>query len=458
MRLASAHSAPGDDSIHTTVRRRLFAGAAALTTVIGAVLVPTAAFGAGPLSVTGTKVSSSTLPPDGGTLTVSATPSVTSTCSVVVNPTQPDVPAGASCHAGVAYSTKVPFSANTSTSVRAFSVEVKACANGSCTTSPPVTVTQWAYKLTFTSTSAPWGTPTSISCPTSAFCAATDGTSYVYFQQRKVYRRVLLQQGRLLLDVACSSPTLCIAGDLNGDGFVWNGKSWKRSITGTSAVSYSAVHTSASPGGILAVLYVRKSGAGFQNSAYRDFKTDDRGPFTFTTPGLVSAVSCPDGATTCNAVDSMGYFTTFAGTTAASSELLYAPAGPTTPNELTTLSCPSSTDCITGGSAGVIFRRQRRIKETKGETALSSKSTVTGLSCANDSFCFVGSSSGSTTFAIADGDVNNDGIPDVVFTSLAKDPVTPLVISAVPGPTTALPVLIAAGKSKDMTGHVTLLK
>jgi len=429
-------------------RRSLLAAVAATAASLSLVAPAAFATGSGP-TVTGVSTSTKTLTPNGGAVLVSATSSGNATCSVVITPTQPGVPAGAACAAGVKISVPVFFTSNTTNAPISFKVTVKACSSGTCVSGAPVTVTEWAYKITFSGVSAQWGTPTSASCPTTSFCMVTDGSSYVYEHSGSTFRRVVLQQGRLIDAVACATTTMCVAGDINGDGFTWNGTSWRKNVT-IQILNATEVIATANSSRKAMLTWINDTAAGSapRNRALIFNGTTWSAPLDFTTPGTTTSVSClpslPAAPSTCFAVDNKGYLTTLGGAGGSTSTPVLTTGG------LYAISCSVNT-CVTGGDGGYV-RKFRPGRPTYGNITFASKARVTGASCNSDSSCWVRVGS---SIAIT-GDVNRDGYPDLVAMSSAKDPLTgAIIVVCVPGNSAQMTVV---GKSKDMTGHVTLIK
>jgi len=426
--------------------------AAIAVSSLGMVLVPSAFAGAASLTVTTPVSSSSTVEPSGGTITVSVTSSVTATCTAkAFNRDNPNVPSDTvTCAAGAKVMIPLLLPGNTTTAVQSYKVSVTACAKGVCVTSSAITVTQWAYKLTISATAAPWGTPKSVSCPSASFCMVADSSSYVYTRSGTTYKRVVLQQGRLIDAVACVSTTQCIAGDINGDGFTYDGTKWRVDdglLTDSNAVTLIGA---ISPGRKDMLQWVNSTASGsttHSNVAELFNGTSFLPAIHYNTPGVVTGVSCPLSTTQCYAVDNKGFLTTFGGSTGTTSASMSSSGTP-----LTSISCSSSSSCVVGGNGG-FARTFRPGRPTYGNINLSTKSNIIGVSCPTDTMCFLNSSAAVT---IAGGDLNGDGYPDLVATSSTKNPTTgAIIVVCVPGSTA---VAMMVGNHKDMTGHITLIR
>lgn len=432
--------------------RALAVVGAVMMSSLGMALAPTSFASAATLTVSTPVASAGSLPPSGGAITLLVTSSVTATCSAsAVAPTQPDVPGSAvTCTAGVAVKVPLLLPGNPTTAPLSYKVSVQACAIGSCVDSTAVTVAEWAYKLTITPTSAPWGAPTSVSCPTVSFCMVADGSSYVYTTSGKTYRRVLLQQGRLIDAVACASSTQCIAGDIDGDAYVFSGTKWRVDDGLYKDANAVALIGAVSPGRKSMLQWVNAAASGsssHSNGAVLFNGTSFLPAIQYNTPGVVTGVSCPVATTECYAVDDEGYLTSFGGSSGPVSTLVSTIGTP-----LTSISCSSSVSCVVGGDAGFV-RTFRPGRPTFGTVRLSSTTNVIGVSCPTNTVCFVNSG---TTVTIASGDLDGDGDPDLVATSSARNPTSSrLLVADVPGVTTYAQMV---GNHKDITGHVTLIR
>ena len=431
----------------TRLRLTATVGACAIALVASDVAATTFA-GATTLAVNAISASRSTLPPQGGALSVSATPTMNAKCSLVVSPPGPVIPAPVDCKAGVKVTIPLFFSGNTAARRDPYKNFMQACANGTCVKSVAVVVVQWGIGVTLASSVGPWAKPTSASCPTATFCAVADGSSYVVTGAKSKYRRVLLQQGRLIQSVSCSSPTFCVAGDLVGDGFTWNGLTWKKTTTQTFSAPAVSVFASAASQRKAGMLWVQDAGGGAFSDKVLVFNGTSWGsPITVATPGTPRSISCVGSLPECFVVDSKGALTSFGGPLPPSSFALSS-----TGAALNSVSCPSANSCAAGGDGGFLVRKLTG-RTTFQPITLSSAKPIIGVSCSTDTLCFV-STSASVTIAI--GDLNRDGLPDIVACSSAPQPFAgSVVISAVPG---VAGQIVSFGKGKEAAGHVTLYK
>ncbi|MHA3704375.1 hypothetical protein ACXR2U_19555 [Jatrophihabitans sp. YIM 134969] len=198
-------------------------------------------------------------------------------------------------------------------------------------------------------TSFRWGSPTKIdndgtglsdvSCPTATFCAAGDAHN-VAFWDGTSWGEPLVANQQSLQSLVCTSPSFCVAGDLQGDVVVWDGTSW-------SAARHVSVN----------------NGIG----------------------GYIDALQCPD-ATTCIAVDNSGRaFTSHDGfrtfTTSASANM----GG-------LKVSCPTATFCAAGDYDGRVAIFDGTVWSPPLQTAFN---YISDVSCASATFCTAVSESGS---------------------------------------------------------------
>jgi hypothetical protein len=418
-------------------------------------VVPVVDAGAATLTVTGIAASKLTLPPDGGSVTISATPSGDAQCSVVVSPTGATVPPPVACKKGVKVSFKIFVPPNTTARKDPYKSFVRACSNGTCVQSATVTVNQWAYAISTTAATAPWGAPTSISCPAVSFCGITDGSSYVTTGRAGKYRRVLLQQGRIVEDALCTSPTSCSAADLSGDIFTFNGTSWKKAKTITGLSSPATLIGRLTPSRKAMYTWIEASfdGRPPANVYVTGTATTWSTPKSFSSAGKVTSIACPPTLATCIAVDDLGNWIVFGGS-AAPVTLHGAPTG----DGFTTIACGSASMCMGGGGgggAGGFLARRMPGRATFASITL--EAAISHDACLTTTMCVVESpTSTGQLLSVAVGDLNKDGIPDIVICSAKSVPAaSSAVLTSTTGTT---PTFMAAAKQKEFTGHVTLIK
>jgi glycosyl hydrolase family 113 len=176
------------------------------------------------------------------------------------------------------------------------------------------------------------GHPTSVSCPTSSFCAEVDLGGDVLTETAGIWSAPTHIDQAGLVSVSCASTTLCLAVDEVGDALIYDGSTW-------------------------------------------DGSRVDSVP--------MSSVSCITGSATCVAVDVAGRAFTFsAGTWSAPSQVATSP--------LTAVSCATTSYCVAvddGGSA-------HTYTGTWSSTSLGT-SSLTSVACATTSLCVAGDDAGS---------------------------------------------------------------
>ena len=131
------------------------------------------------------------------------------------------------------------------------------------------------------------GTPTGLSCPTAAFCAAVDAAGQALFFHGQSWSSPAPVDGQGgLTDVSCSSSTACVAVDSQGDATVWNGSTWS-ARTEVLGVSGPNGHVSCVPATFVCVATAGHVVATFNGSTWSPTTTLDTGA------GSLTSVSCP---------------------------------------------------------------------------------------------------------------------------------------------------------------------
>ena len=171
----------------------------------------------------------------------------------------------------------------------------------------------------------------SVSCPSSTFCAAVDDANgYAFTWNGSVWsaaQQVDPNQG--LVSVSCSSPTFCVAVDLAGSAVTWDGSTW-------------STPASIDPGAEL------------------------------------SSVSCT-GPTFCVAVDYSGNALTWNGS------VWSAPVSIDPGQGLYSLSCPSTTFCVAGDNSGNALTWNG--SSWSAPVSIDPGQAVSSVSCTSASFC-----------------------------------------------------------------------
>jgi hypothetical protein len=232
-----------------------------------------------------------------------------------------------------------------------------------------------------------------VSCASSSFCAAVDGSGYITMRNGHAWARPVHVDttGDGLNSVSCPTVSFCVAVDAGGYETTFSGGRWSPMHDLDDQLYFESVSCH-SPSFCVAV-----GDFGTPNSQALTFDGQ-----TWSTPqtiddsaGTVTGVSCP-AASSCVAVDDAGNALTLDNGTWS------APAGIDSADTLDNVSCPSPSFCASNG---------RQIRPSGPEGALTFNGTrwsapaaidgaaldqtcvnsmvspCTGLSCATASFC-----------------------------------------------------------------------
>src|ERR1035437_3715842 len=179
----------------------------------------------------------------------------------------------------------------------------------------------------------------SISCPTTTFCAAVDGTSSVYIDNNGTWSGPTTLGTGLVNGVSCTAASFCVAVDSRGSVYVYDGSAWTERDT-VSAHSFTAI-SCVTPSFCIAV---DNYGAAFLYSGGNSW-----GIWTYADgTTAINSVSCPT-ISFCMATDVSGGVLTYDGSSWSSPYTMEAG------RNLTALSCGSSSYCIAGDTVGDYF-------------------------------------------------------------------------------------------------------
>jgi hypothetical protein len=316
------------------------------------------------------------LPAAGGHAVLGVTVQRSATCAFSVTPAVSGFPVTEPCPAGSAehaISVPVTLPALTGTAARKYTVTVTVTGPGGTTKSAAAETVWPAPKWSAPqAVDAPGGTLGPVSCVKATFCMALDSfDGYApTFNGKSWSAPVKVEQGPVpdtgyIMTLSCATTTFCVAADLGGNAFTYNGTSWTDSSTGISASDVSC----ASPAFCVAIssseatVYNGTSWSAptvvsdnnplvsvscptasfclavdvFGNSyAYVDSQWGAKTPFD-TAAGDVSQVSCAS-ASLCVAIDQDDQAAVYTGTWAAPARL--------SSQGLDSVSCPSATFCL----------------------------------------------------------------------------------------------------------------
>lgn len=220
------------------------------------------------------------------------------------------------------------------------------------------------------------GHPTSISCPTAAFCAEVDLGGDVLTETSGTWSAPLNIDQAGLVSISCTSATFCLALDQLGDAFSFDGTTWTESLA-VDSVPMTSV--SCAPGTATCVA-VDVAGNSLTYSS---------GTWSGPTPVKaypLTEVSCAS-VSFCVAVDVAGYAHTFNGT--------WGPAHSLGTSTLTSVACASSTFCVVGSDTGRLYSDASGVWSSQSGVLAGGAISV---SCASTSRC------------LAIGDVTSAGI------------------------------------------------
>jgi hypothetical protein len=176
------------------------------------------------------------------------------------------------------------------------------------------------------------GHPSSISCPTPAFCVVVDRGGDVTTESAGTWSPPIHLGDGGLVAVSCATATSCVSVDGQGDAFTYDGASWNE-----------AAHVDAVP---------------------------------------LTAVSCAPGTTTCVAVDVAGnVLTEVAGSWSAPVHVASSP--------FTAVSCPAPGGCVAGDAGGAAYTQHA----TGWSVQRLGSAGLTALACTT-SACVAGDDTG----------------------------------------------------------------
>jgi hypothetical protein len=440
-------------------------GVAALGLVFATDALSASAATGAPTS-TGVHLSEKSITPGGGTITVTATPAQDSTCSIAVTPALPSVPGPLSCDGGWPVRFDLAIPGNTTASPILYDVAVTETDQAGDSTVAHAPLTQWAYKVTFTST--PLANDfVSLACPSSTLCLALDssgGGHLLKTKNGKVKDVAMSPTGHQLSSLACGSPTYCVAADLDGDAAVWGGTGTAFSLTddvipapGTKVFSDCADATDCylewteGPGSAV---------GGDGTAAVQDFVVRvvagdgvSLPPVSFTTPGTTTGFACLKGIDpgssdfgTCIVAGDDASLTQVTGDVVTTTS--------TTGPALGDVACPSAASCVGNDPTGGIDDVAPLHLASQPIVHRDLAARVASLACPVAWLC-VTASDGAVSLAEWGSYDPVHGHQGASPTFVPEGPSAPVVMSAIPGSTTTF---VAVSKQKNYVGHVTLIK
>lgn len=378
-----------------------------------------------PPGITGLSVTPNGLPSTGGAATVTATVLRAAKCVLAVTPALAGMPKAMACAAGtkpLTFSVPATLPGLTGAAAQRYSFTLTASGpNGTSRKTAAETV--WPA-MTWGAPKAvdpPGGSLGPVDCVTATFCMSLDtfGGDALSFNGKSWSAPVKIEvgpppdTGYPMTSISCAGTAFCVAGDLAGHVFTYDGSGWSASSPGLPVVSlscasatfcvalgdsqaevwdgtsWSAPATVSSDDNLASVSCPAATFCLAVSSAGNSYTFDGtswgaKTPFD-TGAGDVSQVSC-GSASMCVAIDQDGQAVTYTGVWAAPVRVA---------NGVTTMysvSCPSSTFCLADDS-GQFYPFDG---STWGAQVYGVQPSQPGdVSCASDTFCVIVEADGS---------------------------------------------------------------
>ena len=224
--------------------------------------------------------------------------------------------------------------------------------------------------------------PTSVSCPSSSFCAAVGFNGYAQtFNGSSWSAPAKIDSTPDVFDitsVSCTSSSFCAAVDLPGYALTYNGSSWSSPVqidtTGNSLISVSCASSSFCIAGDAGGNGFTYSGGAWSGPATVNHASNEE---------YIAAVSCPSSSF-CAAVGLAGYAETFNGSSWSAPVQV-----DTTDNSLSSVSCASPLFCVAADSSGNTYTYNGSSWSAPVAIDPSARSGTdsSSVSCASSSFC-----------------------------------------------------------------------
>jgi RHS repeat-associated protein len=214
---------------------------------------------------------------------------------------------------------------------------------------------------------------TSVSCPSSIFCAAVDRSGNAVLYNGSTWSVSSVDGTNALTSVSCPSSTFCAAVDNAGNAVLYNGSTWSvASVDGTNALTSlscpSSTFCAAVDGTGNAVLY--------SGSTWSVSSVDGTNPLT--------SISC-SSSTFCAAVDGSGNAVLDDGSTWSATSVDGT-------NVLSAVSCTASSFCMAADTSGNAISYDGTTWSSA--TSIDGTTALNGLSCTSSSNCQAVDSSG----------------------------------------------------------------
>lgn len=447
----------GTGPMNVEVRSRVMTLAVTLSLVGALLLVPLAEAGAtSPPVINSLTASSALVAPEGHAITLSATVSNGGTCTLSVKPAVTGFPVTEDCIPIPGKPKKLTFPgslpSNASGKLVTYHWTLAAQPQGSTAkVTKSVTVVEEAYAVTLKyKATALTGQPSRMSCATTTFCVAISsgigGGAFV--QKSGVFTPIVGVPKSGWTDVSCATATMCVLIDGGGNYYLYNG----HSLSGKNPLyevgtTKLANLTSVSCSSATFCMVVASDGSTFSSAPAKLLSSASLPPRPAAVQTLVSCTS----PTYCVAVDADGDSYAFNGSSWTGPTTVSGPSDP-----LVSVSCRESPTkrppCITESHAGFVWTIMPPDASTGAVPLRESPSKASigkSVSCANANFCLV--SDGTSVYQVVRGLLGGR-----VLLSGGSDSSGASCV-AVPSTTTSM-TCSSTGKTKELTGHVTLVK
>jgi len=249
----------------------------------------------------------------------------------------------------------------------------------------------------------------SVSCPSTGFCAAVDDTGNVFTWNGKVWSKGVVVDSTAasntndqLASVSCASPSFCVAGDDLSDVYTFDGSTWSAAdqlnpSDSSASVSFSVSCPTASfcmavDGN---VNYYTYNGTSWSQPQVINSST--------LNPTTIGEVSCAN-PTFCEAVYN-DQSVTYNGSGWSTPQTLSLPPGSKSGSnpEVSVVSCPTTTFCAVGGTTGANVAYLNTFNGSSWSEGLALTTSLgpqsfAALSCPTSSFCMAGGLDGWVTY------------------------------------------------------------
>jgi hypothetical protein len=216
----------------------------------------------------------------------------------------------------------------------------------------------------------------SVSCPTTRFCAAVDGSGHVILFDGEHWSKPVRHDSDPVgyTSVSCASPHLCVAGDSAGFIDTYNGSHWSlRLLDGNATDDADEMSVSCSTASFCAA--VDTDGSEWTRS---------HGTWTGGPSGnALYSLSCAS-STFCVAGASNGQGVTWNGSDWSSPVTIDSRSS----EQILAVSCSSPTFCVAGGADLTVWNGHRWLASRP-----VSPSDIESVVCTGDTFCLAGDNS-----------------------------------------------------------------